>query len=351
MKLKLYKAALSLALTSVLTSVSVTGPVSADTLASDSAIHSTFDSNWFVHHQYHAENVIANDATPLITWMPYKGDAPDADIFDEIVRGKQDSYISRWLADFQSWLDSYPAEHKPKIALRFAHHLGGKSYPWGKDPEVVKSAWRYLHTKFATAGVNDSVDWVWCAKTNDYPDGNFVDWLSIDDHQQVTEKSFAQLYETTMAKFPNKPILLVKDSDTNETNGGKAGWVSDTKRLITQKYPAIKSIVWLDDHKKLGWAIDVKGSRDLAVDDNAISHDDFVEAEGLSTAIETETPPVKTRIDMGKQEQNTTLTKSKDQTIMPEVVGSEALAREAIGIKKMSKAMLRKWRLEDILPR
>ena len=349
--MKLYKAALSLALTSVLTLVSVFGPVSADTSVSDSAIHSTFDSNWFEHHQYHAENVIANGATPLITWMPYKHDAPDANIFDEIVRGKQDSYISRWLTDFQSWLDSFPATHKPKIALRFAHHLGGESYPWGKDPEVIKSAWRYLHTQFATAGVNDSVDWVWCANSNNSPDSDFVDWLSIDDHQQASEQSFNQLYKTTLAKFPNKPILLVKDSDTNETTGGKARWVSNTKRLIKQKYPAIKSIVWLDDHKKLGWAIDVKDSRDLAVGDNAISNDDFVKTEGLSATAETKTTPVKTMTGMDKQAQNTTLTKSIDQTIMPEVVGSEVLAREAKGIRKMSKAMLRKWRLEDILPR
>ena len=351
MKVNLNKAALSLALSSILTLVSVSGPVSADTVARDSIIYSTFDSNWFEHHQYHAENVIANGATPLITWMPYKRATPDANIFQEIIGGKQDRYINGWLTGFQSWLDSYPAAHKPKISLRFAHQLRGEGYPWGNEPEVIKAAWRYLHTKFVSAGVSDSVDWVWSANTNDYPGDDVVDWLSIDDYKQPTDPSFGHLYKTMITKFPNKPVMLANGQDASLAADKKEKWISRTKNLIKQKFPAIKSIALLDTKKKLGWAFNLKDELDSEAADHAVGDDYLANTENTSATVQTEKAPVEILSSKGTQEALTLDTNSIEQTIKPVVVGSEVLAREARGIKKMSKAMLRKWRLNDILPR
>ena len=330
MKVQVYKAALSLALSSIVTLLCVAGPVAADTSVSNTH-YASFDSSWLTHHQSHAENVVSHGAIPLITWMPYKQATPDVNIFKAIIEGKQDRYIKSWLADFKNWLDSYPMEHKPTIALRFANQLKGKNYSWGSEPKVIKAAWRYLHKEFVKAGVSGSVDWVWGANTNGYPGDDVVDWLSISDEK---------LYNTVTTKYPKKLVMLVNvQSASSITEDNKAQWRKNARYLINDDFPAIQSIAWLNTQKKLGWTYSFTDQPALAADDKAMSRKIFTDTQDRLTTDYA-----------SNQYVEKVSTKRMNQKKMPQVVGSDILAKEAEGIRKMDKAILRKWRLEGILP-
>lgn len=412
------KTVLSVALTSVLTSTIIAGQTFADTSVGayvnndgwstanidafniDTArqaatinIFSSFDSNWNEHLQHQAGNVVSRGATPLITWMPYNRATPDANILEEIIDGKQDAYVDSWLADFKSWLSSYPADQQPKIALRFSHEFNGTWYPWGNKPDAMKAAWRYLHNKFAEAGVSDSVDWVWCANNVDvdsfnditryYPGDDVVDWVSIDGYNwgsnysfsdwKSFDQTFSQMYVKMIESFPTKPIMLAEvstaephdvpdpakgqdgtDSDAAES---KELWISDMMARVKESYPAIKSIVWFNTNKELGWAINLEGNTGLTAFNNAVSDDYFAGTLDLSAATQS--------VQVTQKSANVVSSKGKTKgrqavndnassiakTKRPEVVGRQALAREARGLRKMNKQALRKRRLESVLPK
>ena len=274
-------------------------------------LYSTFDFNWWSRLRYQAGNVVSRGAKPLITWMPYKSDRPDANILEEIIDGKHDGYVYSWLDGFKYWLGTYPADQQPKIAIRFAHEFNGTWYPWGDKPDALKAAWRHLHALFEQKGVGDAVDWVWCANNVDvdsynditqyYPGDDVVDYLSIDGYNwgsnysfsrwKSFDETFSKQYVKMVDNYPDKPIMLTEVStaephntpdpakgqhgDDSDAFESKDLWISNMMTRIKESYPAIKAIVWFNTNKELDWALNLEGNTGLSAYNNAVSDAHF----------------------------------------------------------------------------
>lgn len=343
----------SVTLTFFFASIFVLGQASAQTAVStttsydavgDIKVFSSFDSNWDEHLKHQAESIVSRGTIPVINWMPYKRTTPAANILEAIIDGKQDAYIETWIAEFKRWLVSYPADYQPKIALRFSHEFNDTAYAWSDKPNAMKAAWRYLHNKFTEAGVGDAVEWVWNMENLEvgsihqysqyYPGDDVVDWISINDYL---------VYPTTAEKFPNKPIMLVEVTTAEPHEALDISKIQDNYK----SYPAIKSVVFFSTKKELGWAIELENHTGLAKSNNTVSDIFFAETPNDTTIIsEQETVKEAQATKMINDDTN-----KISQANRPVVVGSELLAAEARGIKKMSKKMLRDWRLKGILPR
>jgi len=358
-------------------------------------IFSTFDYNWWGHLRYQSGNIVSRGATPLITWMPYKRDRPDANILEEIIDGKHDGYVYAWLDGFKYWLSTYPTHEQPKIALRFAHEFNGTWYPWSDKPDALKAAWRHLHSLFAKKGVSHAVDWVWNANNVDvdshnditryYPGDDVVDWLSLDGYNwgsnysfsrwKSFDETFSQQYVKMVENYPNKPIMLAEvssaephdtpsaakgqDGDDSDALESKDLWISDMMTRIKDDYPAIKSIVWFNTNKELSWALNLENNTGLAAYNNAVSDDYFSGTLDLTPApdeISDEAPPLATRaagneVFKAKKRHKRLATFAIANEKRPMVRGIVKLQREAEGIRKMNKKKLQQWRLERILPK
>jgi hypothetical protein len=370
-------------------------------------LFSSFDYNWWGHLRYQASNIVSRNATPLITWMPYKRDRPDANILQEISTGQFDGYIYSWIDGFKYWRSTYPADQQPKIALRFAHEFNGTWYPWGDKPEDLKTAWRYLHAKFVAAGIGDAVDWVWCANNVDvdsydditqyYPGDDVVDWLSLDGYNwgsnysfsswKSFDETFSQQYVKMISNYPSKPIMLGEVSsaephdlpnaswgqngDDSDAGESKEEWVADMMQSIQSYYPAIKAIVWFNTNKELKWGLNLEGNTGLSAYNHAVS-DPYFAGTMTAAPIETEAssmeePSLQARADDSTTSEKLLQAKSgNNQSVKiedsssesnayglskrPEVTGVAKLKKEAAGLRKMNRKLLKKWRLESILP-
>jgi len=371
-------------------------------------VFSLFSADWSSLSQQ-AGNVVSRDAVPLITWMPYNSAAPDSNVIVEIAEGQWDAYIASWIEGLKSWRSTYPAGEEPSILLRFGHEFNGNWYPWGNQPEALKTAWRYLHAKFSEAGLNDVVGWVWCVNNVDvdsyndvmayYPGDDVVDWLSLDGYNwgsnysftrwKSFDETFSQQYVKMVTAVPNKPMMLAEvsstepqdqpdlswgqDGDDSDALESKEAWTADMMQSIQESYPAIKSIVWFNTNKELGWALNETGNTGLTAYNNAVMTDYFGgELTIKSTPVPDITDPVieepvknsppKKGSGKGKKESTrlaakavaedgklTGIAKALSVSKMPAVVGQKLLAKEAEGLRNMSKEDLKNWRVGRLL--
>ncbi len=334
-------------------------------------VFSSFDHNWKKQLKHQASNIVERGATPMITFMPYQEAAPEANVLEAIIEGKHDDYLQRWISGFQTWQSSYPEDKKPRIALRFAHEFNGIWYPWGDKPDALVAAWRYVHRLFETAGVNDSIDWVWCANNVDvdsynditryYPGADVVDWLAIDGYNfgsnytftrwKSFDETFSLIYVEMVKNFPGKPIMLAevssaephdlpnkdKGQDGNDEDAGesKDAWIKDMMVRIKSSYPAIKSVIWFNTNKELNWALNMQGNTGLNAFNEAV-RDEYFASSMESSKVINKLPSI--------------LGTPVVADSMPEVVGTEMLAIECDGIRHMNRDTLREWRLGGILP-
>jgi len=141
--------------------------------------------------------------------------------------------------------------------------------------------------------------------------------------------------------LPSIVVLLVGAILSNDHDAAEKEAPSTvvTKTLTKESSPTVQSATLLDNDKQ--------PSRMFNIEDSTANNNHFTGAQDLSVVSETEKIPVE---NMSADDIRTD-TASIHQTVMPVVVGSELLAREAMGIRKMNKAVLRKWRLERVLPR
>jgi hypothetical protein len=334
-------ALLSLALSSVFMSGIVAPQAFAETSVGPN-LFSSFDSHWSKHLERQAGALVSRGATPIITWMPYKQARPDANILKEIIDGQQDAYLKSWLSDFKGWLNTYPKDQQPTIALRFSHEFMGTSYAWGSKPDAMKAAWHYLHNKFEEAGINEAVEWVWSVEEGGfnkfglyYPGDDVVDLISIDGHQR---------YLKTVDNFPKKPIMLVESS---ATESHELSDIRKDKYVVNHDYPSIKMIARFNADKELGWAINLRSNDNLAQNNDALSKEFVTEALNEVADVSDWTSPKGNQSSLTLSDYSNNAIPAKK----PKVVGSEILAIEAEGLRNMDKDMLRKWRLESILPK
>ncbi len=351
-----------------------------------------------------ASNIVSRKATPLITWMPSISSRPDANLLGEISSGQWDGYIDGWINSLKLWQASYPADQKPTVLLRFAHEFNGNWYPWSNDPDGFKTAWRYLHSRFAQAGVT-GVEWVWCANnvsvdnyndiTRYYPGNDVVNWTALDGYNWGSNYSFTQWkgfaevfsspYTTLVTNYPDKPVLLAEVASAepqdlpnadygmtgNDSDAGqsKAVWVQDMYTRMLAEYPAIRAVAWFNTNKELSWALNGAGNTGLAAYNTVIADSRYTGTFTPLIAPPTVTEPTRTKPTKGgggkrstttsttlmtaestalesiQQEREAGIQRALAVSKMPEVVGTALLAREAQGFRSLppaARAVLRK---------
>lgn len=263
-------------------------------------VFSSFSHNWQWHLKHQANNLAAEGAVPMISWMPIDRARPEANILSEIIRGEWDEYLIAWIKGAQQWLSSQSAAFistEPRLMIRFAHEFNGNWYSYSRNqPQEYVSAWQYVHVLFDEYRLNgrllnDYIEWVWCPNnlnfdevqdfTQYYPGDEFVDWAGIDGYNwggnftwsqwKSFSEVFSSAYKTLETNFPNKPIMIAEvgsanPDDTPDITKGQAGsnmdknqnknrWFKKMVKQLPEKFPLVKAVSIFNTNKELGWAM------------------------------------------------------------------------------------------------
>ena len=252
---------------------------------------SSFSHNWEEHLQYQSRNIYSTGAVPLVSWMPVDLEDPERNLLPEIAAGEWDDYIDTWIDGLLSWLGSYPKSKRPMILLRFAHEFNGHWYPYSDEPVLYIIAWRRIHDRFKAAGANNFVEWVWNSNhisfdshddiTKYYPGDEYVDWTALDGYNWGTnhdwtnwdsfEDIFAAAYDTLIANYPDKPILIAEYGTTEprdlpteswgqygsdvDNDENRSDWFFDMLTSIEQHFPAVRGLGLFGNDKELSWSL------------------------------------------------------------------------------------------------
>jgi beta-mannanase len=364
-------------------------------------VFSGFSQDW-ISLTTQATNIVSRNAAPMITWMPSVSDRPDANLFAEITAGQWNTYLDNWIKGLKAWQATYPSTSKPTILLRFAHEFNGNWYPWGNDPDGLKAAWRYIYSRFKTAGVTN-VEWVWCANnssvdsyndiTRYYPGDDVVNWTALDGYNWGSNYSFSQWksfaetfsapYTKLITNYPTKPVLLAEvasvepsdvpnptygqDGNDNDAGQSKEVWVQDMYTRIMSEYPAIRAIAWFNTNKEFNWALTGAGNTGLNAYNATVINSYY---SGSFTPLTTTTTTTKTTRKKATASTSTIITTAStldastsaadsSTTVenlneglqralalshMPTVVGENLLAREAQGFRSLAPDALKTLR-------
>lgn len=210
---------------------------------------------------------------PHITWEPWLWSDHNAISLKDIADGKRDAYIRDFARAAKEW--GHP------FFLRVAHEMNGDWYPWcvapnGKDPQIYVKAWRRMHDLFRKEKCANAI-WVWCPNNlsqpnepwNDplltYPGDAYVDWIGIDGYNGGSdfgsgawisfENLFGRIYDRVVRAHPAKPVMIAEFA-AGEAPGDKAAWLKEMMRVLPERFPRIKAVVWFDINKEAPWAVD-----------------------------------------------------------------------------------------------
>jgi hypothetical protein len=346
-------------------------------------LFSNFEQGWS-NLSVQATNIVSRNAVPMITWMPSIPTRPDANLLGEISNGQWNTYIDTWISGLKAWQATYPSSSRPTVLIRFAHEFNGNWYPWGNDPNGLKTAWAYLRNRFTAAGVT-GVQWVWCANnasvdsynniTLYYPGDSLVDWTALDGYNWGSNYSFSQWkgfaetfsvpYTTLVTNYPTKPIMLAEvataepsdvpnptygqDGNDSDANQSKEVWVQDMYTRIMTEYPAIRAVVWFNTNKELSWALTNVGNTGLTAYNTVVANSYYsgvfaplTQAAASSAmaapSVSVSSTTLQTSIVTASKADN--VQKALASSRLPTVMGQALLNREAQGFKGLSKQKL-----------
>ena len=229
------------------------------------------------------QSVLNSGFIPLITWEPWyrpqelpgatrPEDQPDFSL-SEILSGRYDDYIWNWALDLK--------QISGPIFFRPMHEMNGNWYPWcgrvnGNKPEEFVEAWCYIKSIFDKIG-NDQLIWVWSPHVHSvpnelgneirryYPGPKEVDWVALDGYNwgntqewsrwQSFEEIFEKGYDNLTQLAPEKPFMLAEVGCAEE-GGDKAKWIERAFRILGDKFPKIKALVWFNIKKECDWRIE-----------------------------------------------------------------------------------------------
>ena len=167
----------------------------------------------------------------------------------DIARGAQDRYIMR----FARSLARFPGT----IWLRYAHEMNGYWYPWSRDAQAYRWAWRRIVRLFGVAGATN-VRFVWSVNANLYePEGTWLEnarryWPGrrYVDVVASTMINFGGDKEYTVDRFVprlrilrewfRKPLIL---AETNTEFEGRVKWLRGLRRVL-RGAPWIRAVMW-----------------------------------------------------------------------------------------------------------
>ncbi len=274
-------------------------------------IFSGFAHNWN-QLSIQSNNIAAEGAIPMISWMPIDSNRRDDNLLPEIIAGDWDQYIDDWADGLVTWVErNRRTETHPRILLRFAHEFNGNWYSYSGRPGQFKRAWRRIHRRFERRGANQYVDWIWCANnvsvdrhqdiTRYYPGDRFVDWTAIDGYNWGSNyawshwKSFGEIfsgtYHTLIENYPDKPIMIAETGSTEpadlpDPNRGQFGddsdsiydkgqWLSEMMLSLQHDFPAIRALTLFNVNKELGWSLTESHNTGLVEFNRALAGDYF----------------------------------------------------------------------------
>jgi len=262
-------------------------------------VYSAFSHDWD-NLYWQSSNVVAEGATPMITWMPIDLARREDNLLPEIALGYWDEYITQWGIKLLAWVNMYPESERPRLAIRFAHEFNGNWYPYSNTPVAYTAAWQTIHDQFEQMGVNEHVDWVWRAsKTNVddfndftvyYPGDNYVDWTALDGYNWGSNYAsngwtsfkdlFADTYNILVQNYPNKPIMISETAsaephdipnidygmygDNTDANESKSNWINKMLLTLESDFPAVRALAIFNINKELSWSISSEANTGLS---------------------------------------------------------------------------------------
>lgn len=183
----------------------------------------------------------------------------NASIMYAILDGQYDDYLQEYAQRLKSF--GHP------VLFRLNNEMNGdwcwySAYYAGKDTDIYKAVWKYIHTIFDANGV-DNVLWVWNPhdvarpdfKWNHYlmyyPGDEYVDIIGLTGYNTGTYfpgehwRSFAEIYPSLYAEYSAafaKPFMIT-EFGSNSVGGNKPAWIEAMFDQIGQ-LPNIKAAIW-----------------------------------------------------------------------------------------------------------
>jgi mannan endo-1,4-beta-mannosidase len=167
----------------------------------------------------------------------------------DVARGAQDRYITA----FARSLARYPGI----VYLRYAHEMNGYWYPWSRDPEAYRWAWRRVVRLFDVAGARN-VRFVWAVNANLYeppgvwrrtlrrywPGRRYVDFvgstmIDFGGTKDYSVRAFAGRLRALRRGY-RKPVVL---AETNTDYHGRVAWLSDLRTML-RGMPWVTAVMW-----------------------------------------------------------------------------------------------------------
>ena len=330
-------------------------------------VYSAFSHDWD-NLYWQSSNVVAEGATPMITWMPVDLARQNDNLLPEIVLGYWDDYLSEWGTKLIAWVNMYPESERPRLAIRFGHEFNGNWYPYSNTPISYKAAWQHIHDLFETMGVNEHVDWVWSAsKTNVddyndftvyYPGDEYVDWTSLDGYNWGSNYTsqgwtsfkdvFASSYEVMVSNYPSKPIMIGETAsaepsdlpnpdygmygDDTDAFESKSVWIKNMLSDLETTFPAVRALSIFNINKELSWSMSTAYNTGLDgwIDGTQSAHftSDLLVASALDGAPPTAEKPPKGKGNnkgKGRDKKQSSLTFQEDD-VTP--IGSSITVRQ-----------------------
>lgn len=198
----------------------------------------------------------------------YYGRSDNDNMLYRILDGEFDWYLTKYAQDLKTF--GHP------VLFRLNNEMNGdwcvySAYHHGKDTELYKEAWQYIHDLFQQQGT-DNVLWVWNPhdlsfpgfKWNHYlnyfPGEKYVDIVGLTGYNTGTyykgevwrsfDDIYPEIYKAYVQHF-NYP-LMITEFGSNNVGGDKVGWIQDMFTKMAT-YDRIKIAIWfngtdLDSH-------------------------------------------------------------------------------------------------------
>ncbi len=189
-------------------------------------------------------------------------DSDESDVY-EVLRGEHDGFLRAYAADI--------ARVGHPVLLRPFNEMNGEwcnysGYLTSRDPDVYIRLYKYVHKIFEDCGA-DNIIWVWNPNEKSYPDfvwnhealyypgDEYVDVVGLSGYNTGTGidgeiwRSFEEIYDgyyERMDRCYGKPMMITEFGCAAE-GGDKLAWVRDMFRALPEKYPKLRTAVWLHE--------------------------------------------------------------------------------------------------------
>ena len=215
-----------------------------------------------------------------LTLQTYFYDRNNTSVMYDILDGKYDDYFLQYAKGLK--LFAHP------VLFRLNNEMNGdwcwySSFHTGKDTEIYKSVWRYIHKLFDQEGVNN-VLWVWNPHDRSFPNFSWNHYLTYypgDDVVDIvgitgyntgnyfpgeTWRDFREIYTPLYREYTsifNKP-LMITEFGASSFGGDKPAWIKQMF-LEMKQFERIKVAIWWSG---IDWDSEGRAGRIYRLDEN-----------------------------------------------------------------------------------